>query len=263
MVCEKMTSFLKTGWVERLGNALAEVADVQRHYQDELDERRRLEQRRVMDRTPGSTTSDPSSALRKFYCSDCLRDGSYFVEHYAPMRKVLSVARDIVGEHPAVADVVAQNAQSNEFNARFLTRGLSSSRLAMVAGLMCRADQLGRDGFRVASTELDALLNLSVVDEAHPVFLNLDVGYHVAVFYGLEFGERFEIFENVEVVPFEDLDAFLERDVLIDVAPHVVRWKSWKPVGAIIQRFRWKPTLFSLESDPPEVDWDTPPFSDA
>ena len=260
MDSETMISFDKARWVDRLARALTKVVEVQKYYWDELDERRRLEQRRETDRTSSFPMSDPSSALRWFYSSDCWREGIYFENHYAPMRKVLEVARDIVGQHPAVADVSRRDGHLNEFGARFLTRSISSSRLAMVAGLICRADQVGKDGFRVASTELNALLDPSNADEVGPDFGNLDLGYHVAVFYGLQFDERFEISEDVEVVPLEHMDAFLEKDVLVRVEPRVVNWKS---VGTIIKRFWWKPPLFSLDSDPPDVDWDTPPFSDA
>ena len=66
------------------------------------------------------------------------------------------------------------------------------------------------------------------------------------------------------IVPFEHLDKFVNRNELGRVAPHVVESKNWKSVGAIVNRFRWKPQVFSLdEKDAARLDWDQPPFNNS
>ena len=257
-----MTSSCEVGWAGRLARALAKLAEVQQYYRAELDELRKLEERRETDRSPVVPKSDPSSYLRSFYCYDCWRGRKYSEERYAPLCRLLEEARDIVGEHPALAGVSKANERLNEFGAVFLNRSLSTSRLAIVAGLMCRAKEVGKDGFGVASRELEALLDLSLGNESDPVPENLDLGHHVSLFYGLRLDERFEIADDVAVVPLAQADAFVVRNNLVRVAPRLVMQSDWKSVGAIVKRFRWKPILWSLDGERPEVDWDTPPFRD-
>ena len=135
-----MTSSCEVGWAGNLARALAKLADVQQYYRGELDERRRLDERRETDMPRVIATSDPSRHLRSFYCSDCWRGRRHSEERYAPLCRLLEEARDIVGEHPALAGVSNANDRWNEFGARFLNHPLSTSRLAIVAGLMCRAE---------------------------------------------------------------------------------------------------------------------------
>ena len=258
-----MTSRFELRWADRLARALVNVADVQKHYWMELDEKRRQREYMESDGASLSKMSDPSRDLRSFYCWDCWDEGRSREEQYAPMRKVLEETRDIVGEHPALAGIARADDRRNEFGALFLNHGLSSSRLAMVAGLMCRASEVGKNGFRVASRELEALLNLSLGNNPDPIPEDLDLGYHVSVFDGLRFDEQFEIVDDVTVVPFGQTDAFVQRNVLLRVAPGLVVSNNWKSLGAIVKRFRWKPVLFSLDDEQPEVDWDASPFRDA
>ena len=256
-----MTSSCEVGWADNLARALAKLADVQQYYWGELDERRRLDKGMETDMPPGLAKSDPSRHLRSFYCFDCWRRG-WRRGKYSELCRLLEEASDIVGKHPALADVLQANERCNEFGALFLNHPLSTSRLAIIAGLTCRAKEVGKDGFGVAARELKALLDLSLGNESDPVPGNLDLGHHVSLFYGLRFDERFEIADDVMVVPLEQVDAFVVRNQLFSVAPSLVMWSNWKSVGAIIKCFRWKPVLFSKDSQQPEVDWDTPPFRD-
>ena len=241
---------------------LAELADMQKYYWDELDERRKIEELRGTDMPPTFAKSDPSRHLRSFYCSDCWWGMQHSEKRYAPLCKLLEEARDIVGEHPALAGMSKANEHWNEFGVMLLNHPLSTSRLAIVAGLMCRAKEVGKDGFGVAARELKGILDLSLGNESDPVLADLDIGCHVSLFYGLQLDERFEIADDMAVVPLEQVYAFVVRNQLLHVAPDLAMWNHWKSVGAIVKRFRWKPRLFSLGSMQPEVDWDTLPFMD-
>lgn len=258
-----MASYGEWRWTERLARRLADVADKQLHHWQQLDERRSRREGRQSDAPSPSAISDPSYDLRSFYREVCWREGTYFDERYARLRKTLQEARDVVGEHPAIAAIGRVDDRLNEFHALFLNHPLSTSRLDMVAGLMCRAREVGKDGFEIAACELEALLDLSLDNEVDPVLGDLDVGYHVSIFYGLQMNERLDLSDDVTVVPFDQTAGFVERNVLLRVAPSVGISSDWTSLGAIVKRFRWKPVLWSPDDAQPAIDWDVPPFGNA
>ncbi|MDE0029128.1 MAG: HEPN domain-containing protein [Deltaproteobacteria bacterium] len=237
---------------------------MQGRYWRELEERRRQREQAEEDLWPFFFgVSDPSHDLRSLYCSTCWREGTHFEEHYAPLRDVLGHAGDIVGEHPALAGIGRRDDRWHEFGALFLNRGVSTSRLSMVAGLMFRATEIGKNGFAVASRELETLLDLSLGGSVDAIPGELDLGYHLSVFCGLRFDERLGIAEDMAVFPIQHVDAFVEKSGLLSVAPGLVVSNDWRPVAAIAKPFRWKPVLFALDDKQPEVNWSEPPFSDA
>ena len=126
----------------------------------------------------------------------------------------------------------------------------------MVAGLMCRAQQVGKDGFSVASRELKSLLDLSLEEGFGSIPNDLAMGYHVSLFYGLQLSEGVEIADDVIAVPLKQTSAFLNRDVLQNVAPGIASGNRWKAVGAILNPVPWKPILLSLgDESVPQLDW--------
>ena len=250
-------------WVDHLAQALAEIAEVQQDYQNELNERRRQRERVGRESPERFPVWDPSRDLHYFYDLACNEEGTYFEQRYHRLRPALHEAERILGEHPALTGILNPDNRREEFRVRILNLGQRTSRLSLVAGLMCRAKQVREDGFRVASCELNTLLDLSLDDEAGPVAGNLNMGYHVSVFYGLQFSEQVEIEDGMIIVPLEQTEAFLNRNVLRDVSPSIVRNNKWKSVGAIVKRFPWKPMLLSLDDKTePDLDWGRSFFDD-
>ena len=253
----------KKDWVDRLAQALAVVAEVQRDYQNELNERCRQRERVGRESLERFPVWDPSRDLHYFYDLACNEEGTYFEQRYHRLRPALHDAESILGEHPALAEILNPDKRREEFRVRLLNLGQRTSRLALVAGLMCRAEQIREDGFRVASCELNTLLDLSLDDAEGPVAGNLNVGYHVSVFYGLRFSEQVELEDGMLIVPLEQTEAFLNRNVLRNIAPSIVMNNEWKSVGVIVKRFLWKPMLLSLDDETePELDWGRSFFDD-
>ena len=113
----------------------------------------------------------------------------------------------------------------------------------MIGGLVARGMEVPGDGFRVAGpAELHGLLDPGGDREQVPVRGDLSVGYHVALFYGLRVSEEIRLAEEMTLLPFEQIDAFVDKHVLLDVVPELIGHSRQKPVGigALVKPFRWK-----------------------
>lgn len=208
--------------------------------------------------------SDPAHDRRSFYWRACYREGIYAERRYSPLRAVLEEALDIVGQHPALKSVLKADGRERQFMLGLPSRRSPKSCLPIVAGLMCRAEQVGKDGFGIASGELKSLLDLSLEEDVGPGSNELTVGYHVSLFYGLRFSEDFEVADGLTVVPLERTEPFLNREVLERVAPSIVRENRWKAVGATIRPVPWKPTLLRIgDESEPQLDFGGSFFEDA
>ena len=107
---------------------------------------------------------------------------------------------------------------------------------------MARANDLSGDGFREAATELTCISRLRTgKDKTTDVPGDLNVGYDVVLFHGLSLREKFEIGDDMTIIPFEQMRVFVDESVLEDVAPTVIKYNNWRSVGAVVKPFRWKP----------------------
>ena len=243
-------------WVNRLERALAQVSEIEGRYLDEIADWRRQPERSERDPPHASQISDPAGDLRSFYHRARYGKGRYFEKRYGPLRAALHDAELVLGRHKALLAVVKVGTRGEEFWLDTVAQGGLRTRLDLVSGLMGRARQVGKDGFRVASRELKILLDLSLEEGFPPVPNKLTVGYHVSLFYGIQLSKGVEIADDMTAVPLEQTSAFLNRGVLKDVAPRIAEQHKWNAVGAILKPFRWKPILVSQGDEPKrQLDW--------
>ena len=243
-------------WIDCLARALVWVHEVEGGYLEEFAERRWQRERSEREFPRPFPVSDPAQDHHSFYHHACFSEGRYFERRYGPLRAALHDAEQVLGQHPALSAVVETGQRGKEFGLTILNRVGRCSLLTLVAGLIGRAQQVGKDGFKVASRELKSLLDLSLEEGFGPVPNNLAVGYHVSLFYGLQLSEDVEIAGDLIAVPLEKTSVFLNRDVLQSVAPSIASANRWKAVGAILKPFPWKPRLFSPgDESESKLDW--------
>ena len=93
---------------------------------------------------------------------------------------------------------------------------------------------------------------------------DLTVAHHVLLFYGLQLTDQLEIADDMTAVPLDSTEAFLNRQELEAVAPHVVRGHGWRSVGAILRPVQWAPSFVRPgDESEPELDWGGSFFADA
>ena len=251
-----MTPFDHGEWVAHLAQALAQVNQVEGNYLEELAERRWQREQSERDFPRPFLVWDPAQDLRSFYHHACYSDGRYFERRYAPLRAALRDAEHILAKNPVLAEVVKAERRGYSFRLRILNAGTVSSSIGVVAGLMCRARQVGERGSWLASSELQSLLDPSLEEGSGSDANKLAKGYHVSLFYGLQLSEGVEIGGDLTAVPLERTSTFLNREELQSVAPNIAREMRWKEVGAILKPFLWKPTLLSPgDQSEPQLDW--------
>lgn len=241
-------------WVRLLVEALEQVREIENHdyyYQQELRKIRLERELRDARSQRGFPISDPAHDRRSFY-RDIRRAKGFYARQCLPLRSALQHAVDIVSQHPALTRVLNTDGQEHEFVVGMLNQTRQTSCLAIVAGLMCRAQKIGKDGLNIASYELKSLLDPSLEEGVDPGSNELTVGYHVSLFYGLSFNEDIHITDGLMAVPLERTEPFLNREVLAGVAPHIVKEHRWNAVGAMIRSVPWKPMLLRIgdESEP-------------
>ena len=251
-------------WVERLAQALSNLAAAQEIYRDELYQRRQERVRSRREIAWSVAPEHPSDDLAAFYYQACLREGRYFEERYAPLRTSFARVHTILAGHPAWAALLDPSDTGSEFWTQMANGGGRETLLTVIAGLMARAIEVREDGFRVASTELNALLAADANTKLLSSPGDLSVGYHVALVHGLRVSDDLRIADDMMIVPFERMRAYVNESVLSDVAPHIVKYNAWESVGAIVKPFRWSPAFSERgEDSEPELDWGGSFFEDA
>ena len=255
--------FTAEDWVERLTRALAELATAQERYRDEIAWQRQQRTHVEREILQQSAFDHPSYDLQMFYWY-ASRKGRDFGEHHGPLRAALAEVQRVLATHPAWAGLMDPSDDRGEIRIRILNKGGLVTLSGMIGGLMARGMEVPEDGFRVAAAELNALLGSDEDLQRAPGPGYLSVGYHVVLFYGLRVTRKVSLPGNIVIMPFEQLDAFVDEEVLQNVVPSVISHHRQKSVGALVQPFRWKPEFRNRDDDStPALDWGGSFFKDA
>ena len=237
-------------WVDCLVHAVGRVGEVEREYGDELAELRRRREREDRENPHRFEGSDPAGYLRSFYHDVCYGQGHCVDRRYEPLRAALRDAESVLGRHPALGAVLKADDHWQEFVVRAFDRDYRTSRLATVAGLLCRGRQAGENGLEISCSELQWLLDRSLEHRPGSAPRDLTTGYHVLLFYGLRLPGKIEIAANLKVVPLEHTEAFLDMEVVRKVAPPSDRRNGWEGVGALVETVQWSTELFPPGGEP-------------
>ena len=151
--------------------------------------------------------------------------------------------RSILLAHPTLAEASDSMAGRDEFWVQGLGTGRSTSLTDLIAGLMARAAELSGDRFRAAAGELSALLAPATGTGPARVSAGPDVGCDVVLFYGLTLEEESDLADGMAIVPFERVRAFVDEELVQELAPAGAEVHGWPSVGAIVRPFRWKPSF--------------------
>ena len=234
--------FAAGDWIDRLAQALPGLAEVQEPYLREYGK----QHPRVHSAGGGRDGKQPAfplDDLRGLYAM--ARHSHVFgeQEHYAPLLAVLDPVRHILYSHPTLALVVGRIIGKDDFWMQILNAGSSTSATDLIAGLLARAAELSRDRFRAAATELNAFLSQDGQGESASVPGDLDVGYDAVLFWGLTLKERVEVADGMVMLPFEQVQRLVDRNLVEELAPPGSGFHRWRSVGAVVRPFRWNPAF--------------------
>ena len=230
-------------WIDRLARALPGLAEVQEPYLQEYWRRNPRVHSVVGDRD-GNQSAFPLNDLRDMYA---IAHHSHVFgehEHCAPLLAVLDPVRHILYSHPTLEPVRSRIINKDDFWMQILGSGNSTSATNLIAGLMARASELSRDRFRAAATELNAFLSRGGQGESASVPGDLDVGYDAVLFWGLTLKERVEVADGMAMLPFEQVQTFIDKSLVEELAPPGSGFHDWRSVGAVVRPFRWKPEFY-------------------
>ena len=237
-----MTSdgFTAGDWIDRLTVALRSLTDVQESYLPEYYGRSRRLQIVFGEQDsnpPGFPLDELSLLYAKAYYSKVGGKEDYF----APLCAVLDPVRGILRSHPTLAQVASPIIGRDEFWMVILNSGMSTSPANLIAGLMARADELSGDRLRTAASELNAFLAPAADGGSASVLGGLDVGYDAVLFYGLTLKERIDIGNGMAILPFDQVRAFVDENLVQELVPPRAGFNGWRSVGAVVKPFRWRP----------------------
>ena len=245
----KSEEFQARTWIERLARALPGLSKAQGPFLKDLWQHHPRVNVLVDGR---DETPFPLDDLRMLYARAAHGYGEH--AYYAPLRAAMDPVRSVLRSHPVLWPVVGPLLDNDDFWVQIRDHGGQTSLTDLIGGLMARADELPGEGFEAAAGELHALLDSSSGGDAGG---DLDIGYDSVLFYGLCLEEEIDIGGGLSMLPFERARAFVDEEVLKDMAPDVVRYRDWRLVGAVVKPFRWRPVfqrrgdLRDTESEPP------------
>lgn len=233
-----LQQFDAEAWVGRLAEALPGLAEAQQPF---LEEYWRHNPREHVIVDGRDVTPFPRDDLCHLYFlarySSTLGGEAYF----APLRTAMDPVRGILRSHPTLARALGRMIGNDEFWVQILGHGHRTSLTDLIAGLMAREDELSGGGFPAAASELDAFLDCARGGDASAVPGGLNIGYDTVVFHGLYLEQEIDIGGGLTMLPFEQARAFVDEEVLADMAPDALRFRDWRPIGAVVRPFRWKP----------------------
>ena len=255
--------FSAGNWIKRLAQTLPDLAEEQRPYLREYHKHNPRAHFELKERYNNPQVF-PLDDLRDLY-SMAFHSYDFGEEkHYAALNAVLNPVRGILRSHPTLAQVMSPIIGRDDFWMQILSSGSSTSLTDLTAGLMARAYELSSNGFQTAATELSAFLVTNGEDKTTGMPDDLDVGYNMLLFYGLTLKEKIDIGEEMAILPFEQVQTFVNEHLLEELAPPGAGSNSWQSVGAVVKPFRWKPK-FQRTGDEryPRLDRSEPFFREA
>ncbi|MCY3761602.1 MAG: hypothetical protein OXH50_10165 [Gemmatimonadetes bacterium] len=236
------TEFDGGDWIERLAETLPALAEAQEPY---LQDYWRHHPRTFTIIDGRDMTPFPLDDVRMLY--ERSRYSRRFGEeaYYAPLRAALDTVRHSLLGHPMLERVAVTGRVigDNDFWMEILNSGSSISAGDLIAGLLARAAELPGDRFRTAAHELNAFLSPVGDRGAAEVLGELDEGCDALLFYGLTVAERAEIADSMEILPLGQARRFVDMDLVEKFAPSNACFQDWRPVGALIRPFRWRPVF--------------------
>ena len=177
---------------------------------------------------------------------------------------VLASVQAVLAEHPAWAGVMDPSGEKDEIWMQVVNSDGVGNVSCIIGGLMARAREEPGDGFKVASSELNAVLDPDKKLGDSSGFGELTMGYHVALLYGLRVSAEVRVAKDMTIVPFYRVAAYLHESMLRRVAPEITELNRWNSVSAVVRRFRWKPAFYVRgEESEPALDWGGEFFKDA
>ena len=231
-------------WIDRLASALRILAKEQEPWLQKFYE----ETAYVHVMSEGSNTISSESLLDHLRRSYAIarHGGKIFgeKEHYSAVRKLLDPARHMLRSHPTLERVMSLIIEGDDFWIQVLGNGQLTCLTDLIASLLVRARELPSDGFVAAVTELEAFLDRAWLERKVCVPGNLDTGYDVVLFYGLNIMKRIDIADDMALLPFEQVQAFVEKSQIKELAPPGAGYHGWQSVGAVVRPFQWKPRFY-------------------
>ena len=230
-------------WIDRLAGALPGLAAAQEPY---LPGYREI--RTFLPAIPGVEDGGSPAVrvedLRELYARARHSHLRGEEAHYAALNSALDPMRHILLRHPTIAQVVGPLIGRDSFYMQVLNSGGSTSPADLAAGLMARASEHSGDGFRKAAGELHAFLVSSAEEDAAALPDGLDRGCDVALFHGPVVVERIAVAEDVTLLPFEEVRAFVDEEFVRELAPLGAGFHGYRSVGAAARTYRWRPAFY-------------------
>ena len=236
-------AFAAEDWIDRLAGALPGLAEAQEPY---LPGHREI--RMFLPAIPG-VEDGGSPAVRVEELGELYARARY--SHlrgeeawYAALNGALDPVRHILLRHPTIARVVGPIIGRDNFYIQVLNTGGSTSPADLAAGLMARAAEHSGDRFRKAAGELHAFLVAAAEEDGAALPDGLDRGCDVALFHGPVVDERIDVAEDVTLLPFEEVRAFVDEEFVHELAPAGAGFHGFRSVGAAARTFRWRPAFY-------------------
>ena len=237
-----MTSgmFDANDWMERVAATLGPLAKAQEPYLHAYWQHHPRKQLIVDGR---DETPFPLDDLRMVFWEARYSRNFGREAEYEPLRALLDPARHALLSHPKLERVAVSGRSigENDFSLDMVDSGKSTSAGELIAGLIARTADRASDDFRATVRELNAFLSPIGDEDAACVLGNLDKGCDALLFYGLTVNERIDVEDGMQILPFGEVQRFVDQKFVRELAPGGAGFHEWRGVGAVITPFRWRP----------------------
>lgn len=236
----KSQEFDPQHWIDGLARALAKLWDVQKPFLNDYWSENPVV-RKIDSQTDRVSTELSTDDLRDLYAM-AYQDSSRR-DRFAGLRSAADPVRYLLLSHPSIVRVVGRLVGRDEFWIQVLHQGGSTTLTDLIAGLMAHASEQHEDGLQIAASKLCSLLCQAEGLKWNEPSYKLEIGYHAVLFYGLTVTEEISLEDGLAIVPFSQIQDFVDSRQLSEPVPLEAVVHGYRSVGAVVGPFRWRPAL--------------------
>ena len=253
----KTEKFDEELWKQRLAESLVVLSEAQKPFLQGFWETNSYPTRvsfNDQDETPF-----PSDDLLAVYNGARYSTRFGTAEYYAPLTAALNPVRGVLGDHPIIGHALGRELPCDEVQVKILNSMSRTSLYEFIVGQMSQNPSSTKTGFLRTASELNTLLIAPKVDERPLRTRALDVGMDIDLYYGIRINKEVDLGEGYSLIPLCQIQDYVDREWLREVAPEHVDRRSLEGMFAIAHKFLWHPEIrhkrscldFSRQEMPP------------
>ena len=164
-------------------------------------------------------------------------------EYFAPLTAALNPVCGVLRDHPILSRALGRMIPCDEVHVKILDSSSLTSLYDFIVGQMSQNPLSTKGGFLSTASKLNTLLTAPKADNGPLQTGALNVGMDIALYYGIRISKEVDLGEGYSLVPLCQIEDYVNREWLREVAPEHVDRRRLEGMFAIMHKFSWQPKI--------------------